>query len=216
MDDIVIRISAELEDKDKLALTMMSKRFDKLKHKMLFDKIIHVNKIAQLSYFNNFTRVEIDVENKLLPKKVKCIYFVASSDIIPWGVTHLMFAGWFNEPINKPIPESVTHLKFGFNFDQPIKDIIPNSVTHLTFGFNFDQPIKDIIPNSVTRLTFGYMFNKSIQNGIPSSVTHLKFGYWFRQSLTDYIPSSTTEIILHPRYRKYKNITLKAKFEEQK
>jgi len=194
-DDLILKITDFLTDRQKINLIATSKIMNKIKHKLTYREIMHVDKIANLSYFNNFESVEISNDENKCPKYAKYIYFVASTTDVPIFVTNLTFDDYFNKTIDNVIPRTVTHLMFGQSFNKSIKDSIPLSITHIIFGFNFNQIIKDSIPESVTHLIFGNFYDKPIEkNDIPSSVTHLMFGSKFNQPIKNIIPSSVTHL----------------------
>jgi hypothetical protein len=156
-NDIILFICRFLYDKDKLNFLSSSNKTNMLKNKIIFYRLVHINKIKHLQYFDQFVNIISD-DICIFPKNIK----------------QLTFGNTFNKKIkNDTIPSSVTHLTFGDKFDQKVKNRIPHSITHLTFGYYFNRNIKDSIPNSVTHLTLGYCFKKDINNNIPSSVTHL-------------------------------------------
>uniref|UniRef100_A0A6C0C821 F-box domain-containing protein n=1 Tax=viral metagenome TaxID=1070528 RepID=A0A6C0C821_9ZZZZ len=185
-DDIILKIGDLLLDKDKIAITMMAKRFDRLKYKFIYRQKMIYDRILPLSYFDNFECIELPRYQRIYPKSVKYVHFVARTTEMPPKVTHLTFGDDFNRSVENVIPSSVTHLTLGHYFNQPIT--IPSSVTHLTFKLHFNQPVK--IPSSVTHVTFGYSFNQPIE--VPSSVTHLTFGPKFNQPIK--IPTFTTHL----------------------
>jgi len=197
--DIILKISEYLTNNEKIKLSMTSKSNDKLKYKFMYCDEIHIDKIINLSYFDNFECIRISNRKNKYPKNVKHIYFKAYSRFLPPLVTHLEFFYEFNLPI--VIPSTVIHLTFGEYFNHPIKNCIPSSVTHLIFGQEFNQPIIDCIPSSVTHLEFGWDFDQSIKNNIPSSVTHLKFGYEFNKSINN-LPSSVTHLTLGTKFNR--------------
>jgi len=170
-DDAFIKIGAFLSDADKIALTSTCVFMDKLKYKFIYHELVNTKNIIDLSYFDNFERVEISKKISLCPKFAKYIYFEADSTVIPSAVTHLTFDVDFNEQLDGCISSSVTHLTFGWEFNQTIKNAIPFSVTDLTFGNKFNKSIKHI-PPSVVSLSFGQLFDRSFSD-IPSSVTEL-------------------------------------------
>jgi len=238
-DDVILKISELLADQEKKRLTMISKLMNKLKHKMIYREKIDINRIINLSYFDNFECIQIyNQKISKYPAHVKYIYYKTntfvfspiipskvthltfddefdgrlSNNCVPSSVTHLTFGICFSQPLSY-LPSSITHLTFGWNFNRPLCNNIPPSVTHLIFGNCFSQSIKNNIPSSVTHLTFGEHFNHPIKNNIPSSVTHLKFGSYFGHTLDDSIPSSVIEIVLSAEYLRpiSENITSRIK-----
>jgi len=225
-NDIIFKISEYLTNKEKIYLSMTNKMIDALKRKFMYYDKIHLTKIINLPFFDNFKSVEISGASKL-PKNVKHVYFLARFNDTPSSVTHLTF---LNGTIDKYyIPPSVMYLTFGSDFDQAIKDI-PESITHLTFGTRFDSSIK-YIPASVTHLTFGYCFNQSIEairtssvkhlifnhrfdqpikNNIPLTATHIMFGNSFNQSIEDAIPPSVTHLIFSQKFNQPINKYIKS------
>uniref|UniRef100_A0A6C0C7Z9 F-box domain-containing protein n=1 Tax=viral metagenome TaxID=1070528 RepID=A0A6C0C7Z9_9ZZZZ len=158
-DDLIVNICENLSNRNKIIITMISKKFDKFKYRFMYYENIAIETIFNLSFFDNFKSVTItEIDKKILPKYV----------------THLTFGHRFNQSIDNYVPKSVTHLIFGSDFDQTICGSIPNSVTHLKFGFNYNQSIEKCIPNSVTHLTFGFNFDKLIEKCIPDSVLYLR------------------------------------------
>jgi hypothetical protein len=194
-DENLVLISEFLKDKQKIYLTMTSKRMDVTKHKFIYYKKIRIDTISRLSYFDNFASVKICSLEDKLPKYVKWVYYLSCrSEKIPTYITHLTLGRSFNKKIT--VPPSLIYTKFGRNFNQSINDCIPSSVTHLTFGDDFNQPINNCIPSSVTHLKFGSCFNQSINGCIPQSVKRLEFGYFFNQPIKDCIPPLVTDLIL--------------------
>jgi hypothetical protein len=194
-DDLIIKMADELLDKQKIYMSMLSKRFDRLKFKFVYTELISLFEIRSLPYFDNFENISYDIvmDN---PKCAKYVHFLAYNTDIPQKITHLTLDRNFDKPINNCIPSSVTHLTFGYWFNRSINNCIPSSVTHLTFGYLFSQPINNCIPPSVTHLTLGDCFNQPINNCIPSSVTHLTLGDCFNQPINNCIPSSVTHLTL--------------------
>jgi len=188
----MIKISEELTDKEKITLTMTSKKMDNLKHKFIYYEKINVHKISVLPYFNNFACVVITDMMQDCPTNAKHVYYYAHNTTIPERVTHLTFDACFNQSIKGCIPLSVTHLTFGSCFNKSIKNDIPPSITHLIFGWNFDQSIAGNIPSSVTHLKFNFWFNQPIDN-LPKSVTHLTLDSTFGFPISD-ITSSRIKI----------------------
>lgn len=181
--EMVLKISESLSDREKIYLSMTSLSMNQLKHKFVYVEKIIVDRIINLSYFNNFECVELSDTTYRYPKYAKYIHFYADTNIIPTGVTNLVFLYYFDDIIKGYIPDSVKYLTFVFSFNQSIKNCIPSSVTHLEFGDNFDCSINGSIPSSVIYLTFGYSFNRSIRGNIPFCVTHLIFGTLFNKRI---------------------------------
>jgi len=208
--DMILKISRQLRNKEKIYLTATSKQMDRLKYKLIFSEKISIRIIK---VFN---------ENYICPRNVKHIYyhainismlsFIIERGAPSYGITHLTFDNYFNGQIKNSIPLSVTHLTFGSAFNRLIKGCIPSSVTHLTFGWDFNRSIKDAIPLSVTHLIFGVNFNKPIDGNIPASVTHLKLGFCFCHPIN--LPKSVIEITLWERQRKFINIPVGVKIIE--
>jgi len=195
-NDVILKISEFLTDKEKITLTMASQSLDKLKYKTVYREKLHINKIKYLSYFDRFECIEIWNAEYRYPKSIKNIYFFALNGNVPSYVTHLTFGSYFNQLTDNCIPTSVTHLSFGAYFNKSIKGCIPASVTHLAFGLNFNQPIKDNIPSSVTHLTFGLNFDQPIKDHIPSSVTYLTLDRRCDKYIDDEIRSMINIILI--------------------
>ena len=89
----------------------------------------------------------------------------------------------FNRSLNNVIPQGITHLIFGIEFNK--KRRYTKSVTHLILGGEFNKIIDQVtIPHGVIHLTFGNEFKMTIFNNvIPNSVTHLSFGEKFHMLL---------------------------------
>jgi len=111
--DIILKISESLTDCEKIYLTAATKILNGLKYKMRFYEKIHVDRIIDLLYFDNFENVEISSAERTCPKFVKHIHYLAETADIPPFVTHLKFHRNFNRQIKGYIPPSVTHLMFG-------------------------------------------------------------------------------------------------------
>uniref|UniRef100_A0A6C0C877 F-box and FNIP repeat-containing protein n=1 Tax=viral metagenome TaxID=1070528 RepID=A0A6C0C877_9ZZZZ len=208
-DDVIIRISDELTDREKIILTLTSKSMGIFRCKFMYHEKICVDRIISLPYYDNFRCIDIrkmferpDAKSFTVsdyPKYVKEVHYMIhyddyftdiSAKFVLHRVTHLKFSNVFNETICGVIPPSVTHLTFGTWFNQSVSDHIPSSVTHLTFGKHFNQPITCIL--SVTHLTFGANFNHPLKHNIPF-VTHLTLGKKFIQPIEN-ISSSVTHL----------------------
>jgi len=183
-EDLFLKIGEYLTNKEKIALSMTSHVMDKLKYKFIYNEKVHVKKILDLSFINNFKFIDITGVTCMYPK-AKYIYLQTYDAAIPPYVTHLTFDDAFNKSIDGYLPTSVTHLTLGYNFNQPINNV-PASITHLTFGDSFNQPINKI-SQYITHLTFGEKFNHPINNLIPQTVTHLTFGNKFNHPIDNLI-----------------------------
>jgi len=116
-------------------------------------------------FFHHFTNIEIkNNHKKKFPSKLRKItfgkYFCESVvNLIPYGVTHVVFDVGYEYIIKNYIPLSVTHLTI-----KGIHDLsnLPN-VTHLTLlGFwynskNMEEYIQKNISSSVVRLEIPHM-----------------------------------------------------------
>jgi len=147
--DVILKISEFLTDNEKIKLSMTCISMDKLKHKFMYCEKIHINRITNLSYFDNFEYVVTHGMELKCPKHVKHIYYDACmfSFIIPHenlhSLTHLTFGEYYNGPIDK-IPLTITHLSFGRRFNQPINDLSP-TVKEIIIFKNYNLPINDDI-----------------------------------------------------------------------
>ncbi|AUV58686.1 F-box and FNIP repeat-containing protein, partial [Bandra megavirus] len=138
-NDVIINIFEFLNDVDKINFSFCDIKLSNFRYCINFNDIYDYDTIKNVPYINRF-------------KKIK---YLANSNYIPNGITHLTFGDYFNQNITGCIPDSVIHLTFGDYFDQDITDCIPDNVTHLIFGWVFNQDITNCIPASVTHLTFG-------------------------------------------------------------
>jgi len=167
-DDLIIKICDELCDREKIYVTMISKRMEKIRYKCTYREKIHVRYIVALPYFDNFESVEISELISILPKCAKYIYFEADTRSIPGFVTHLKFADTFNEPIKKSdIPTSVTHLELGDNYNQAMEiNSISESVIYLKFGYWFYQSINNCVSSSVKEIELETDYDLNIDEDI--------------------------------------------------
>eukprot|EP01112_Ceratiomyxa_fruticulosa_P011471 TRINITY_DN310_c0_g1_i1.p1 TRINITY_DN310_c0_g1~~TRINITY_DN310_c0_g1_i1.p1 ORF type:complete len:412 (-),score=52.07 TRINITY_DN310_c0_g1_i1:290-1525(-) len=107
------------------------------------------------------------------------------------SLTHLIFGGNFNMPINK-LPQSLLFLKLGDEFDYPLSDL-PRNLEHLHFGESFNEPLSDL-PLKLTHIKFNYRFNQAVsKHNLPSSLTHIEFGISFNKNV-DNLPQNITHI----------------------
>uniref|UniRef100_A0A6C0CCL1 FNIp repeat-containing protein n=1 Tax=viral metagenome TaxID=1070528 RepID=A0A6C0CCL1_9ZZZZ len=229
-EDMIFEIAEFLTNKEKIMFSATCIYMNSLKCQFIYSNKIHVYRITQLPYFNNFQCVKISQKGDIYPESAMCIHHEVRKpgsdrrdlripnnvthltfymhinpiikNYIPPTVTHLTLDKFFNNSIRDCIPPFITHLTFGKAFNKSVKNRIPASVTHLIFGDYFNHQV-DNIPPSVTHLIFGESFNQSINN-LPDSITHLAFGRYFSKTINK-IPSSVIEIKLNEEYAK--NIT---------
>jgi len=132
--------------------------------------------ILPQSYFIKYPIPDYLVKRNLLDRKyqvyVKGTPVSPSTNILIWKL---------NEIIPRDIvPFGVSTILFGDEFNQTIlKDTLPSSITEIIFGLNFHQCISNIhLPTSVKYLEFrgAYRFG-IIKNSFPPLVTHLSFTY---------------------------------------
>uniref|UniRef100_A0A6C0C692 Uncharacterized protein n=1 Tax=viral metagenome TaxID=1070528 RepID=A0A6C0C692_9ZZZZ len=192
--DVYLQIGEYLDNKGKIQLSMTSKEMNKLKFIFLYEDRVDVDRIVNLSYYDNFENIAssyISISRNFimllrkgrLPKNVK--YHHYTSD-----VTHFFLEFDPNNTLIKCEPHSDVYFVEG----------VPFFVTHLTF-VDLNQPIYDI-PSTVTHLDFGDRFNRSIIGSIPSSVTHLRLGNNFNGNLCKKsIPTSVKYLVLGEKYR---------------
>jgi len=197
--EIILKISEELTDHEKINFSMITKQMDKFKHKFKYGEKISISKITNLSYFDNFENIVILSHTiTKYPAHTKYVHFETKYPNIPPSVTHLSFYK-FDRPIINCIPSSVIYLDFGSHFDRSIKDCIPPSVTHLVLGVLFTQSIEDCIPSSVTHLVINNCDRLQKKDRVPSSVTHLTLCHIFL-TMKDNIPSSVTHLTINHGY----------------
>uniref|UniRef100_A0A6C0C9F9 F-box domain-containing protein n=1 Tax=viral metagenome TaxID=1070528 RepID=A0A6C0C9F9_9ZZZZ len=222
--DLILLISQQLSDAEKIYLTMICKQIDPIKHKMMYKTNVDMKRIISLSYFDNFENIEMYAKFDIVPKCAKRIHLYTDSTDVPDFVTHVTFDDRFNSPIVRKIPTSVTHITFGNYFNRLIYRDIPSSVTHVMLGRSFIHfvsgslptsvthlkidpyfvytSMRYFVPPSVTHLSFGPNFNLPINTLIPSFVTHLAFGEKFNHPIID-IPSSVVEIAISKNHTEY-------------
>jgi len=187
--DIVLLICQKISDVDKVNFVLTCQKMYKLRDDITYDDKIHVDKIQHLTYFDNFTNIEISNDTLQVPKHARYVHLRTGSANIPPYVTHLTFDHMFNKRLT--VPSSVTHLIFGARYNQSIESVIPNSVTHLIFGNNFNCPIETFLPTSIVHLELNHFFRQPIKH-IPKSITHLRI----RGAVPTFIPLSVTHLTL--------------------
>lgn len=222
--DVIVEISKRLTDKDKIALTMSSKKMDVFKKEFTYNEVTDLKKIENLPYFDSFEKIHISfapyflyrrlISKKMLPISVKQVYYtfcppdtidfnnvrdsmrrVLLECWLPDVITHLTYDCDKTILLPYDIPLSVTHLTFSDIFNKSIDNCIPPSVIYLQFGCSFNHAINNCIPESVQHLIFGGAFDKCIRNNIPSSVIYLQFGTNFNQPICWCIPPSVKHLV---------------------
>jgi hypothetical protein len=164
----------------------VSKKNNKYKQNVFFDKYVWIKKIQCLPYFDRFTDVIINVEAKL-PKyllRLTVHAYTIESIEIPSTVTHLTFGYGCNENLFNYIPNTITNLVIDKKIIKSIKGCIPESVTYL----NIDCPdyISDLsgwIPKNVSEFILGEGYKGSLENCIPKSVKYLEIKDGLQQNI---------------------------------
>jgi len=206
-DDIFIKISEFLSDKDKIRLTTTSTKMNKLKFVFTYVDKIKINLICNLPYYDNFQNISTN-------------YCDTGKFLHPWDPLLLSWAIAGNNLLhllNKgKVPNKMKYHHFTTNvidiaacdlklqhheslfFDEtkydlyvPLKNMSYN-ITHLTISKLHDE-ILDYIPNTVTHLFFGEDFNQSVPI-LPHSVIHIEFDDNFNQPIKGILPPFITYI----------------------
>src|SRR5687768_12207082 len=107
-DDLFIKISELLEQNEKIILTMASVAMNRLKYVFRYYEKINIDRIINLSYFDNFECVKLTPKNHIrIPKHAKYVYLKTCCSDIPEFVTHLVFGtlsiGQINSGANRSI-----------------------------------------------------------------------------------------------------------------
>ena len=90
---------------------------------VLFNTKIHVSRIINLKYYDQFTDV-VFYNLESFPKNLKI----------------LTFEKGFNQPLeNKLLHLKITHLIFSCEFNQYICDCLPTTIIYLHFGNYYDK-----------------------------------------------------------------------------
>uniref|UniRef100_A0A6C0C7S5 FNIP repeat-containing protein n=1 Tax=viral metagenome TaxID=1070528 RepID=A0A6C0C7S5_9ZZZZ len=202
-NDVVLKICEKLSsDKEKVLFLSTSVSMNKLKHQVKYVNKIHVYRIMNVSYFDNFEYVKISQYNDICPKNTRHVQFCVYSSFCRNKIC---------------FPEKMTHLTFDDNFDSPINFTIPSTVTHLTFGRKFNQKLKHMIPLSVSDLKFTRLSNKETGNILPESITHLTLGENFSEIVHGYeLPSSIIEITFNGPWFYFYDISSNVKIVRKK
>uniref|UniRef100_A0A6C0CCM5 Uncharacterized protein n=1 Tax=viral metagenome TaxID=1070528 RepID=A0A6C0CCM5_9ZZZZ len=74
-NDVIIKISENLKDKEKINLISTTKLLNELKRKMRYVDLVFVERIESLEYFDNFENIKIENAELAYPKGVKFVHF---------------------------------------------------------------------------------------------------------------------------------------------
>jgi len=213
--DLYLMISRDLNDQEKIRMSMMAKKLVGLKYIFTYVDKIYFNTIKNLSFFDNFTNVMVSQNSfgmwpNILPIKCKYVHVTLHEYKIPIfkttlgkyvRITHLKFDDEFNikicshgpdDVIYDGIPGSVTHLTFGNSFNHPC--YIPANVTHLIFGSSFDEQMYIPISESIKYLKLGDRCNLRPDFSYFKNITHLIFGNDFNQPIDKKLPATITHL----------------------
>jgi len=148
-EDVFVRTSKWLSDRDKIMLTMTCMLLNPLKHKFMYEKVVNYEKITNLSYFDNFQNVSVTQEDYMRPKYAKSIHYDARTVTevanIPRGITHITLGNIWSAKWHHML-ETVTHLIFRCQIKELFPNLIPPSVTHLELYGKFDKSVGDHLP----------------------------------------------------------------------
>src|SRR5688500_8667884 len=95
--DLILLISRYISDREKIYWSMSCKKMDSVKYKMIYREKINVERIIQLTYFDNFENVEAIGSINNRPKHAKYVHLCIHGTDIPSFVTHLTFGHYFNK-----------------------------------------------------------------------------------------------------------------------
>jgi hypothetical protein len=209
--DIYLIISDYIHDKDKIAMSMVSREMNKLKYVFIYVDEISFEKIRCLLYFNNFIYVRLNKkyppgQYNILPLNCKHIHVMYSDIDIPWFQTsngksvkikHISFGDGF-DGFNSNIEIKIHHicfasnarLTFGHQYNHSFSTILPPNITHLEFGFGFYRCINPLVLTNIKYLKFGTCFDQPINFSSLKHLTHLIFGLNFNQPIHGCLPIS--------------------------
>lgn len=177
-EDVFIRTSKWLRDRDKIMLTMTCMLLNPLKHKFMYEKVVNYEKIVNLSYFDNFQNLTVTRKDYMRPKYAKSIRYHARTftevENIPTGITHITLGNIWSAKWHS-VPETVTHLVFRGCFKHAsFQNLISPSMTHLELYGNFDKSISDHLPCKLISLKIDD-FDQKIEV-LPPTLKKLSIG----------------------------------------
>jgi len=221
MDDSLFCVCDHLTDKDKLSLLSTTNRANKLKNYVFFELKIKITKIKNLFYFDRFTNLISEGEEKL-PYHTKSIYFLSNDDEngnydIPDGCIKLRLGMNFELRHDYYIPPSVKRLTIYDNYHDTkyisskniehislriydyrylhALDLSPN-ITSLKLFHELDDDYKNIIPHTVTQLCIDNYTGYNSFGCIPTSITHVKIYGSHLDFNPVLIPPNVTHVLL--------------------
>lgn len=205
--DLQTQISKHVNDKEKIAISMISKEMDKLKYIFTYVDEVSFEKIQNLSYFDNFMCVRLDKifpsgQHNILPLNCKYIHIMHNDTDIPLFQTsdgkkveikHISFSGMFDGRIEFKMDHTCfaqdAYLTFGYGYNCSFSTI-PSNVTSLDFGSTFCRQINPFTIAYVKYIKFGTRFDQPIDFSSLKYLTHLIFGLCFNQQIHKCLPTS--------------------------
>jgi len=199
-NDIIVKISAYLPTRNKIAWMSACRR-----HRGLIDRIrinvpVEYEKICNISWRRAFKHVivkssdycnmledEIDVDFlaihshnsiDLSGKRAKSVYFYHDFNQpvkLPAGIQKVKFGSSFSRPVD--LPEGLISAYLGASNSHLVN--LPSTLKYVEFGEIFDQNI--ILPQ-LTSVVFGHSFNQPVI--LPTSLKIAMFGNRFNQLIT--------------------------------
>lgn len=153
------------------------------------------NLVNTLNKFLSLTHLTIVNKTKTLDYSLQSI----SGLDIP-TLSHLIFVGGFNYPIDQINLPSLTYLKFDKLFNQPIDSLNCSGLTYLDLGDSFNRPINDLDFSNLKYLKCMSLFNGPINGLNLSNLTHLELGNGFNQSIDNLNLSNLTYLKLGDQF----------------
>lgn len=215
--ELILRISAYLDDPDKLYLSECCFQFSLLRNVFTFSTRISV--LSEIKYYNRFINVFIDREMCAyrFPACVKSITLVRDSRKfehypnskkiqikIPDGIESVIQKS-DSFIIASPLPDSIKYLEIiDDNFLS--HNVIPMSrnLEELYLNGNYYQylSLKNILPFGLKKLTLDTYFNLSITDSLPESLISLKFGQYFDNVVINNLPKGLLTLEFGRRFNK--------------
>jgi len=230
--DIVQEICNNANTKSAIQVLSITQSMHEMKKKIIFGGLQKLSVIQYLPYFNQFTKVVIDIDIPLpnFARYAKFNFKTGHHTLldIPQDTTDLCFGGKFNEIImsypdrpkirriyfglsyNQPlckIPDNVRIIVFLKDFNQSLVGILPKNLIKITLSSNFNQPIHDTFQNGIRRIDFGSKFNQPIKTHIPDTVRKLSFGHDFDQDIDGLLPKEIRVLRLGVNFNRNIDLT---------